>query len=295
MDPRIEFSQLLNRRYFLQRCESGLGLTALASLLDPKLFAAPAPAKPLGILPVFHHRPTAKRVIWLFMADAPSQLDLFDYKPKLQEYFDKDLPDSVRNGQRITTMTSGQKRFPVAPSVFKFAAARQVRRLAERAAAAPGDDRRRHRHRQDGEHRSDQSRPGHHVHPDRQRDPRPAEHGRLAVATASAARTRTCRRSSCCTRACRSGAPTQALFSRLWGSRLPADAASGRALRSVGDPVLYLSNPPGVDTAQPPATCSTAWPSSTSKRLRSQGDPGNRRRASRSTRWPSACRPSCRS
>ena len=54
------------------------------------------------------------------MADAPSQLDLFDHKPKMQEMFDKDLPESVRNGQRITTMTSGQARFPVAPSIFKF-------------------------------------------------------------------------------------------------------------------------------------------------------------------------------
>src|SRR5262249_31063854 len=73
-----------------------------------------------GVLPALHHRPTAKRVIWLFMADAPSQIDLFDYKPKMREFFDKDLPESVRMGQRLTTMTSGQSRFPVAPSLFKF-------------------------------------------------------------------------------------------------------------------------------------------------------------------------------
>src|SRR5690606_36439915 len=72
------------------------------------------------VLPALHHAPKAKRVIWLLMADAPSQLDMFDYKPALKEYFDKDLPDSIRMGQRITTMTSGQKRLPVAPSLFKF-------------------------------------------------------------------------------------------------------------------------------------------------------------------------------
>src|SRR6185437_10557892 len=62
----------------------------------------------------------AKQVIYLHMVGGPPQMDLFDYKPQMQEWFDKDLPDSVRNGQRITTMTSGQTRFPIAPSVFKF-------------------------------------------------------------------------------------------------------------------------------------------------------------------------------
>src|SRR5208282_4922643 len=65
--------------------------------------------------------PRAKRVIYLHMVGGPSQMDLFDYKPKLGDWFDKDLPDSIRMGQRITTMTSGQKRLPVAPSKYKFA------------------------------------------------------------------------------------------------------------------------------------------------------------------------------
>src|SRR5690606_24009641 len=87
----------------------------------PQLFAnEAAAADTFGEMQTLHHAPKAKRVIWLFMADGPSQLDLFDYKPTLGEYFDKDLPDSVRMGQRITTMTSGQARFPVAPSIFKF-------------------------------------------------------------------------------------------------------------------------------------------------------------------------------
>ena len=68
-----------------------------------------------------HFAPKAKRVIYLHMVGGPSQLDLYDYKPKMAEMYDKDLPESIRNGQRLTTMTSGQARFPVAPSKYKFA------------------------------------------------------------------------------------------------------------------------------------------------------------------------------
>src|SRR5882757_9172342 len=123
MNPFQEHALLETRRYFLGKSAAGIGGVALASLLNPGLLsAADSPAlKTHGALPALHHAPKAKRVIWLFMADGPSQLDLFDYKPKLEAEFDKDLPESIRNGQRITTMTSGQKRFPVAPSVFKFA------------------------------------------------------------------------------------------------------------------------------------------------------------------------------
>ena len=84
---------------------------------NPRLFAEGTAGLPT--LP--HFRPKARRAIWLFPAGAPSQIDPWDYKPKLREMFGKDLPDSVRGNQRLTTMTSGQKRFPVAPSVFKFA------------------------------------------------------------------------------------------------------------------------------------------------------------------------------
>ena len=102
----------LSRRHFLSRTGTGIGAAALATLLNPKLLNA-ADASP-------HFAPKAKRVIWLTQAGAPSQLDLFDYKPGLTEQFDKDLPESVRNGQRLTGMTAGQKRFPIAPSAFKF-------------------------------------------------------------------------------------------------------------------------------------------------------------------------------
>ena len=68
-----------------------------------------------------HFAPKAKHVIYLHMVGGPPQMDLYDYKPEMDEWYDKDLPDSVRMGQRLTTMTSGQKRFPIAPSKYKFA------------------------------------------------------------------------------------------------------------------------------------------------------------------------------
>ncbi|OYV04696.1 MAG: sulfatase, partial [Verrucomicrobiales bacterium VVV1] len=104
----------MTRRQFLGRASTGIGAAALASLLNPQLSAAQ------GSAGIPHFAPKAKRVIWLTQAGAPSQLDLFDYKPGLSGMFDKDLPDSVRNGQRVTGMTSGQARFPIAPSVFSF-------------------------------------------------------------------------------------------------------------------------------------------------------------------------------
>ena len=106
-----------SRRQFLMRSSSGMGGLALASLLSEDGLAA---GRNRGELPGLHFAPKARRVIYLFQSGGPSQLDLFDPKPGLEGEFDKDLPDSVRMGQRITTMTSRQKRFPVAPSMFKF-------------------------------------------------------------------------------------------------------------------------------------------------------------------------------
>src|SRR5436305_6920761 len=97
-----------------------MGAAALASLLPEHAAAGPA-ASPTGGLPGLpHFAPKAKRAIYLFMNGGPAQMDLWDHKPKMDAMFDKDLPDSIRKGQRLTTMTSGQQRFPVAPSRFKF-------------------------------------------------------------------------------------------------------------------------------------------------------------------------------
>ena len=107
------------RRQFFAQGARGLGACALASLLGQHLKAAPtAGSASLPGLP--HFPPTAKRAIYLHLVGAPPQMDMFDYKPGMKEWYDKDLPESIRQGQRLTTMTSGQSRFPIAPSVFQF-------------------------------------------------------------------------------------------------------------------------------------------------------------------------------
>lgn len=108
------------RRQFFRKGGNALGMAALAALGMPVAGnAADGVAGGLATLP--HFAPKAKRVIYLHMVGGPSQMDLFDYKPQMNDWYDKDLPESVRNGQRLTTMTSGQSRFPIAPSKYKFA------------------------------------------------------------------------------------------------------------------------------------------------------------------------------
>lgn len=112
------------RRTFLRQSASGIGLAALGSLLNDDALAAPNKTNPgpsLGLPGFPNFTPKAKRIIYLFQSGAPSQMDLFDPKPDLSKRRGEDLPESIRKGQRLTTMTSGQKSFPVAPSLFKFA------------------------------------------------------------------------------------------------------------------------------------------------------------------------------
>ncbi len=120
MNPQA-FWQEMTRRHFFQQGGSAVSLAALATLLGKEQSqAAPSPAaKHIAQGP--HFAPKAKQIIYLHMVGGPSQLDLYDYKPQMNDWYDKDLPDSVRNGQRLTTMTSGQARFPIAPSKYKFA------------------------------------------------------------------------------------------------------------------------------------------------------------------------------
>jgi Protein of unknown function (DUF1501) len=106
------------RRRFFSRAAQGIGALALADLLPHNARAADTVG---GLSGLPHFAPKAKRCIYLHLVGAPPQMETFDYKPKMQELFDKDLPESIRNGQRLTTMTSGQTRFPIAPSIFQFA------------------------------------------------------------------------------------------------------------------------------------------------------------------------------
>ncbi len=107
----------LDRRQFLLGSSLGLGAFALP-FLDAK--GADIGLGQGGMLKGLHHPAKAKRIIYLSMVGAPSQIDLLDHKPMLDKLYDTDLPDSIRQGQRLTGMTSGQSRFPIAPSIFKF-------------------------------------------------------------------------------------------------------------------------------------------------------------------------------
>jgi hypothetical protein len=251
MDPRTEYALSETRRFFFGRCAAGLGAAALGSVLNPSLLAGETSdlahgGDTFGMLPRFHRPGTAKRVIWLFMADAPSQMDLFDYKPKMTEYFDKDLPESIRMGQRITTMTSGQARFPVAPTLFKFAQHGQsgawLSELLPHTATIVDDITIiKSLHTEAINHdpaitfiQTGSELPGRPSlgawlsygvgSPNHNLPAFVVLHSRLAA-----------------------GSQSQALFSRLWGAGFLPTKHQGVSLRSQGDPVLYLSNPPGVN------------------------------------------------
>ena len=113
----------INRRHFFGRTATGIGGAALASLLNENLFAEPKLPDLLSGQPgVPHFTPKVKRVIYMFQSGAPSQVDLFDHKPSLEKLSEKELPDSIRKGQRLTGMTSGQKSFRAAKSFSPFRA-----------------------------------------------------------------------------------------------------------------------------------------------------------------------------
>jgi len=242
MDPVTERNLLLTRRQFLGRSATGIGAAALGSLLTPGAFAGPSGG---GLLGAPHFRPRAKRVIWLFMSGAPSQLDMWDPKPQMQPYYDKDLPESVQMGQRLTTMTSGQARFPLAPSIFKFAphgqCGTEVSELLPHTARVVDDL---------CVVRSMYTEAINHdpaitfIQTGSELPGRPSAGAWLSYGLGSVNRdlpafvvlhsTWTGRKEA------------QALYSRLWGSGFLPSVHQGVSLRTQGDPVLYLSNPPGV-------------------------------------------------
>ena len=125
MHPAQEYIQAETRRQFFGKAGSIAGWGALATLLGKEggmggwaVANDDVKTEPKTLQ---HFASKAKHIIYLHMVGGPSQLDLFDYKPVMNEWYDKDLPETIRMGQRLTTMTSGQKRFPIAPSKYKFA------------------------------------------------------------------------------------------------------------------------------------------------------------------------------
>ena len=235
---------LSHRRQFLRDAGLGLGSMALASLLKRDGMADTLATQSLA--PQF--APRAKRVIYLFQSGAPSQMDLFDHKPKLADLRATELPDSVRRGQRLTGMTSKQVSFPIAPSMFRFARHGQsgasVSELLPHTASVAD------------ELCFIQSMHTEAINHDpaitffqtgNQLAGRPSIGSWLAYGLGSE---NSDLPAFVVMISNGSGNPAdQPLYDRLWGSGFLPSRYQGVKFRSIGDPVLYLSNPPGQDSA----------------------------------------------
>ena len=230
-----------SRRQFFANGGHLLGGAALTSLLGGSLAGA-AEQKAVGP----HFAPKAKRVIYLHMVGGPSQMDLFDYKPEMQKWYDKDLPDSVRKGQRLTTMTSKQKRFPIAPSMYKFSQAGKcglwmnTQLLPNLAKKADEICWMRSLHTEAINH----------------------EPAITALQTGNQVAGRPCLGSwaSYGLGTMNENLPAfvvlvaipsnreqeQAISAKLWGAGYLSGKHAGVSFRSKGDPILYINNPPGV-------------------------------------------------
>ena len=247
MDPRLDHRLLLTRRHFFGLGSAGIGTAALASLFSHSLGGATeltSPSSTRGGLPGLpHFAPRAKRVIYLFQSGAPSQMDMFDYKPKLEGLAGSELPDSIRKGQRLTGMTATQSSFPVAPSVFKFAqhgsSGAWVSELMPHTAKIV-----------------DQLTFIKSMHTEAiNHDPaitffqtgaqlagRPSIGSWLSYGLGSQNRDLP----TFVVMVSQGEVTGQPLYDRLWGSGFLPTRYQGVKFRSIGDPVLYLSNPPGV-------------------------------------------------
>jgi hypothetical protein len=250
--PLDEIGLNLTRRRFFEQGSHLLGGAALATLLNDgralgNASAGPAAAAvdrvPGAVGP--HFAPKAKRVIYLHMVGGPPQQDLYDYKPVMNDWYDKDLPESVRNGQRLTTMTSGQKRFPIAPSAFKFARHGQsgmwVSELLPHTAKMVDEMcfiRSMHTEAINHEPAITYMQTGNQI------SGRPC----LGSWTSYGLGSLNHDLPTFVVLVARSTKPEQpqAIGARLWSSGFLPGEYAGVSFRSAGDPILYINNPPGV-------------------------------------------------
>lgn len=245
MTLQQEINNTLSRRAFLARNTTGLGALALASLLKNRSVAASAPgAVPVsGALRATHFAPKARRIIYLFQSGAPSHLDLFDPKPKLREMTGIELPPSVRMGQRITGMTAGQKALLCVGSAFDFKRyGRNGVELSEKLPHIGGivDD--------ITLIRSMVTEPINHdpavtyIGTGHQQPGRPTMGAWLSYGLGSE------NENLPAFVVLLSGGGGQPLQARYWGNGFLPGNHQGVQFRSQGDPVLYVSNPPGLSS-----------------------------------------------
>ncbi len=250
MHPFDELRQFQTRRQFFGRATTGVGIgvAALASLLDERGAAGAMPAEGIpGILTHPHLPPKARRVIYLFMHGGPSQMDLFDDKPHLRRRHGEDLPASIRMSQRLTTMSANQKTLPVAPSPFQFArhgrSGASISELLPQLATAADDlciIRSVHTEAINHDPAVTFLQTGH------EQPGRPSFGSWVSYGLGSANGdlpafvVLTSRGSAV--------SPADPLYARLWGTGFLPSNHQGVGFRSSGDPVLYLSNPEGVSS-----------------------------------------------
>jgi len=235
----------LSRRNFLNKVGATLGTTAFGSLLAQDGFASVNAQATRGIPGLPHFAPKAKRVIYLFQAGGPSHIDMFDYKPALRDIHGTELPDSIRNGQRITGMTSGQKSFPCVAPMFNFerVGERQTwmntdllphtAKIADKLTII----------------RSMNTEAINHdpaitfINTGTQQFGRPSMGSWLSYGLGSLSENLP----AYVVMLSVGAKPGQALYSRLWGSGLLPSRHQGVQFRSGKDAVLYLNDPPGFD------------------------------------------------
>ncbi len=239
-----DYSKFETRRQFFARGKNALGYAALTSLMGRSLDLWASDTAP-SMLP--HFPPKAKRVIYLHMVGGPSQMDLYDHKPVMGEWYDKDLPESIRMGQRLTTMTSGQKRFPIAPSKYRFKRHGQCGMWVSEVlpwTAKCVDDMAfiRSMHTEAINHEPAIC----HIQTGNQIQGRPCIGSWVSYGLGSL-------NENLPTFVVLVAEPTnkeqlQAISGRLWSSGYLSGEHSGVSFRSQGDPILFIANPPGVSS-----------------------------------------------
>jgi hypothetical protein len=246
MSSDMRYVSPLSRRAFLARSAGGIAATALTSLLSPDILLGANPTTVPGTLGTTHFAPKAKRIIYLCQSGAPSQIELFDYKPNLDKLRGTDLPGSIRMGQRLTGMSSGQASFPVANSLFKFARHGKngtwVSELLPHTASIVDDlCIVKSLHTEAINH--DPAMTFFHTGSEQAGRPSIGAWTSYGLGSANAdlpAYVVMISRGS--------GNPVdQPLYDRLWGSGFLPSKHQGVKFRSVGDPVLFLTNPAGLD------------------------------------------------
>jgi hypothetical protein len=246
MDLFRDYVRYETRRQFFRSTGFSLGTAALATLFGRDARAEGNKTGLGAALGETHFPAKAKHVIYLHMVGGPSQIDLYDYKPKMSDWYDKDLPDSIRNGQRLTTMTSGQARFPVAPSMYKFERHGQcgmwVGELLPHTAKMVDDlcfVRSMHTEAINHEPAITNMQTGNQV------TGRPCLGAWVSYGLGSL-------NNSLPTFVVLVATPTnqeqvQAISARLWSSGYLSGEHAGVSFRGKGDPILFINNPPGVD------------------------------------------------